>query len=87
MKIPWKSKVFTSFLIVLVSFVFSFGVITAQIDCQNVNPSGFSAGDADYCAGQLDAIIKAYLPAQQNNKKNLASLQSQLDNINKRISA
>lgn len=63
------------------------GVVRAEIDCQNTSPGGMSAADAEFCANQLDSIIKAYLPAQNANKKNLADLQSQLNSINKRVSA
>jgi peptidoglycan hydrolase-like amidase len=62
-------------------------LVRAEIDCQNANPSGFSAGDAEYCSKQLENLINLYLPAQNTNKKNLSALQSQLNDINKRISA
>jgi len=62
-------------------------LLKAEIDCQNTNPSGISAGDAQYCADQLQNLINAYLPAQNANKKSLATLQSQLNDINKRITA
>lgn len=61
--------------------------IHAEIDCQNTSTAGISASDAEYCATQLQNLINTYLPAQNANKQNLASLQSQLDGINKRISA
>lgn len=65
----------------------STGRVSAEIDCQNANPSGLSAGDAQACADQLQNLINEYLPAQTANKKNLAGLQSQLNDINKRITA
>lgn len=58
----------------------------AQIDCQNTDSSNVSPDDAQYCADQLQNLINLYLPAQNTNKKNLANLQSQLNDINKRIS-
>lgn len=61
--------------------------VRAEIDCQNMSTSGISASDAEYCATQLQNLINTYLPAQNTNKQNLASLQSQLSGINKRISA
>lgn len=61
--------------------------VKAEIDCQNANPTSFSSGDAQYCADQLQNLINLYLPAQNANKKNLAVLQSQLNDINTRISA
>lgn len=74
-------------LIIPAFFVYTLSVIKAEIDCQNTSPTGMSAGDAEICANQLQKIIDAYLPAQTANKKNLASLQSQLDVINKRVNA
>lgn len=62
-------------------------LVKAEIDCLSANPSNFSAGDAEYCSNQLDNLLKQYLPAQTNNKKNLVDLQSQLNNLNKRITA
>ncbi|MCX6703871.1 MAG: SpoIID/LytB domain-containing protein [Candidatus Woesebacteria bacterium] len=62
-------------------------LVNAEIDCQNTNPSGFSAGDAQFCADQLQNLINLYLPAQTTNKKNLSALQSQLNDINKRVTA
>jgi SpoIID/LytB domain protein len=65
-----------------------FGTLArAEIDCQNTNTNGISAGDAQYCADQLQNLINVYLPAQNTNKKNLANLQSQLNDINKRTLA
>lgn len=81
------------FLIVFVLAVFlgtAYSVLTpvfAEIDCLNANPSGFSASDAEYCSNQLTNLINQYLPAQQTNKKTLAGLQSQLNDINARITA
>lgn len=83
-----KLLVLTIFLFLISISLFSaFSFVKAEIDCQNANPTGFSAGDADYCAQQLQNLINVYLPAQTANKKNLAGLQSQLADINKRISA
>lgn len=72
------------------SFIFyplPFKLVKAEIDCQNMSTSGISASDAEYCATQLQNLINTYLPAQNTNKQNLASLQSQLNGINKRITA
>ena len=66
-------------------YLLPFNLVKAEIDCQNTNPSGFSAGDAQFCADQLTNIINKYLPAQQANKKNLSVLQTQLSDINKRV--
>lgn len=76
------------FLLIISAFsVYTISVAKAEIDCQNTSPTGMSAGDAEICANQLQKIIDAYLPAQATNKKTLASLQSQLDIINKRVNA
>lgn len=88
-----NSKFRIIFLVVIVaaiSFTFyllPFKLVKAEIDCQNMSTSGISASDAEYCATQLQNLINTYLPAQNTNKQNLASLQSQLNGINKRISA
>ncbi len=79
-------------IVIVIAFTFYFlpfasSLVKAEIDCQNTNPSGFSAGDAQYCSEQLQNLINLYLPAQTTNKKNLSALQSQLNDINKRISA
>lgn len=63
---------------------FNFSLVSAEIDCLNAPAT---AADAEYCGSQLQDLINKYLPAQNTNKKNLAGLQSQLDNINKRINA
>lgn len=82
-----KIKFLFAFLLVFVFSFLVFRFVKADIDCQNTSPSGFSAGDAQYCADQLQNLINIYLPAQNVNKKNLSALQSQLADINKRIAA
>ena len=84
-----KFKVLGFVILILFGICFSkfSDLIKAQIDCQNTDPNSISTDNAQYCADQLQSLINLYLPAQTTNKKNLASLQSQLDNINKRISA
>lgn len=84
-----KFKVLSFGILVLFGIWFlKFGaLVKAEIDCQNTNPSGFSAGDAEYCSKQLENLINLYLPAQNTNKKNLSVLQSQLNDINKRVAA
>jgi peptidoglycan hydrolase-like amidase/peptidoglycan hydrolase CwlO-like protein len=85
----FKNVLLLTAIFVFLVLGFSAGkfIIKAEFDCQNTNPSGFSAGDAQICADQLQNLINLYLPAQTNNKKNLSALQSQLNDINKRISA
>lgn len=83
-----KKKITTLFFLILFfGFFLILNFAKAEIDCQNANPSGFSSSDAQFCADQLQNLINTYLPAQTANKKNLALLQSQLDDINRRISA
>jgi SpoIID/LytB domain protein len=89
MHLKFKNLLLLTIISVLTILSFTLGrfIVKAEIDCQNTNPSGFSAGDAQYCSDQLQNLINLYLPAQTNNKKNLSALQSQLNDINKRISA
>lgn len=81
------SKFFLFILVFLGTAYYVLGTIHAEIDCQNTSPGGMSPGDAEFCANQLQNIINAYLPAQDANKKSLAVLQSQLNDINKRVNA
>lgn len=74
-----------SFTLYLLPFTRS--LVRAEIDCQNTSPGGMSAADAEFCANQLQNIINAYLPAQNTNKKTLASLQTQLNDIERRVTA
>jgi SpoIID/LytB domain protein len=85
---PFKFKIFGFGILILfgIWFMKFGGLVKAEIDCQNTSASGVSAGDAQFCADQLQNIINQYLPAQNNNKKSLSVLQSQLNDINKRIS-
>ena len=77
--------------VIVIAFTFllfhSFTLVQAEIDCQNTSPGGISTGDAQYCADQLQNLINLYLPAQNTNKKNLSALQSQLNDISKRVTA
>lgn len=66
---------------------FTYSLVKAEIDCQNTSASGVSTDTASYCAEQLQNLINLYLPAQNANKKSLATLQSQLNDINKRVTA
>lgn len=84
-----KLKIFFLMIFVLLIGVWSLGSritqVLADIDCQNIDPQS-NISNAEYCANQLQNLINLYLPAQNTNKKNLANLQSQLADINKRIS-
>ncbi|MFC1625594.1 SpoIID/LytB domain-containing protein [Patescibacteria group bacterium] len=80
------------FTLVFVVVVFFFAGVLVQkvvraVDCLNLDPKTASAGDADYCMGELEKIKSQYAPAQQKNKDDLAKLQSQLNDLNKRISS
>lgn len=81
-----KLKGALSMIATFTFFLLTFTFIKAQVDCQNIDP-GSNVQYAEECASQLQNIINQYLPAQNTNKKNLAGLQSQLSNINSRISA
>lgn len=60
--------------------------VHAELDC--LNPASITSNDdRDYCIQEIDRLKGLYLPAQETNKKNLAQLQSQLTNLNKRIKA
>lgn len=79
---------FFAFIFAVVSLATHSVLITvsAQLDCQN--PSSITSnGDRDYCIAELERLKNLYLPAQETNKKNLAVLQSQLSDLNKRINA
>jgi peptidoglycan hydrolase CwlO-like protein len=80
-------KAFFLFIFVLSSFIIyhlSFSIVRATLDC--LNPDSITSNsDRDYCISEIDRLKNLYLPAQENNKKNLASLQSQLSNLTKRI--
>ncbi len=70
-------------------FLFSFltiKLVNAQPSCDSPTAQ-MSPDDAQFCADQLQNLINVYLPAQTTNKKNLAGLQSQLADINRRIAA
>lgn len=82
-----RTFIFAVLILVGISSLEPRVLVKAELDCLNANPSSFSAGDAETCSNQLDNLIKQYLPAQTNNKKDLANLRSQLGNINKRMSA
>ena len=81
------SKIILAAVAFMCTAYFILNTVHAEIDCQNTSPGGMSAGDAEFCANQLQNIINAYLPAQDANKKSLAVLQSQLNDINKRVNA
>lgn len=78
---------FVFLISIFTSLFLNFTIVKGALDCLNSNPNTFSPDDAQQCSDQLQSLINLYLPAQTTNRKNLADLQSQLDNINKRISA
>lgn len=82
-----KIKISFIFSILIVVFLASLSFIKAELDCLNTDITKVSAGDASICADQLKSLIEKYLPAQEKNKKDLAGLRSQLNNINQRITA
>ena len=59
-------------------------VAYAVPDCMN-SASITTNGDRDYCISQIESLKNQYLPAQQKNKQDLATLQTQLAGLTKRI--
>lgn len=59
--------------------------VHAEPDC--LGSAVLSPDDASYCIDKIEQIKNQYLGAQTTNKKDLANLQSQLDNLNQRITA
>lgn len=60
-------------------------IIFAEPDC--LGSATLSAADATFCITKIEEIKNQYLSAQTKNKKDLAGLQAQLSDLNKRISA
>lgn len=80
-----KLKILGFFSFTLLLF-YSFTLIKSAPDC--LNPSSITSNDdRDYCVAEIDRLKNLYLPAQTTNKKNLATLQLQLNDLNKRIAA
>jgi SpoIID/LytB domain protein len=57
-------------------------LVLAEPDCNNPGP-----GDLDYCIQKIQQEIDALKPAHEYNKKELADLREQLDDLNKRIAS
>jgi len=61
-------------------------IAKASPNCSD--PSSITSNDdRDYCVAEIERLKNLYLPAQEANKKDLAGLQSQLTDLNKRIQA
>lgn len=59
-------------------------VTSAALDC--LNPASITSNDdRDECISEIERLKDQYLPAQQKNKQDLATLQSQLADLTKRI--
>lgn len=77
-----------SFLLILVLlflstiFLTNSSFISAESDCDNPGPEYY-----DHCYLKIQQEIDALKPAHEYNKKELAGLRSQLDNLKKRIAA
>lgn len=75
-----------TFIVIVFLLFYSSNLIRGALDC--LNPASITSNDdRDYCVAEIDRLKNLYLPAQTTNKKNLATLQSQLNNLNKRIAA
>jgi peptidoglycan hydrolase-like amidase len=80
-----KLKILGLFIFVFL-LVFSITQVKGELNC--LDPASISSNtDRDICINQIEALKNQYLPAQTTNKKNLAALQSQLNDLNKRIAA
>lgn len=78
-------KLFLVFVILATSTLLlfhSFTLTTAEPNCDAPGP-----GDIDFCLEKIQAQIDALSPAQEYNKKELADLRQQIENLESRISA
>ncbi len=83
-KVKFISIIFISFLILFTAVRLVFAV--SESDCLNKNINELSDGEKNDCIYVIiPRIIAAYTPAQEQNKKDLAGLQTQLSDINKRL--
>ncbi len=76
-----KRLVFRTILI-LVLFMFSFGWINAEPNCDHPGP-----GDIDFCLQRIQQEIDALTPAHETNKKELSDLDRRLESLKKQIAA
>jgi len=82
-----KLKTLLLFLgIVFTFYLLPFTLVKGELNC--LDPASITSNtDREICIKQLEDLKNQYLPAQITNKKNLATLQLQLNNLNKRIAA
>ncbi len=64
----------------------SFLIIYAEPNC-DVPPATYDEATYQFCWDKIEQLKNQYLPAQQKNKQDLATLQLQLANLNKKIKA
>lgn len=77
-----------AFCVFAVRFPSFFVFAVSESDCLNNDPKTMSAGDREECINTIiPAIIAKYAPAQAQNKKDLAGLQTQLAGLNSKIQA
>ena len=82
-----------AFSLVFLGLTFAFLFFTSakadiNSDCQNEDPAQLvQEGKVDQCTQILSGIASSIGAANATNQKNLAALQSQLDNLNNRIEA
>ncbi|HSX48988.1 MAG TPA: SpoIID/LytB domain-containing protein [Candidatus Saccharimonadales bacterium] len=84
-----KSNRLKIFLI-LTLFCFTFFVSNKKINVSHAepncnDPSSVAIGDMQYCIDKLKALADQLAPAQENNKRELAGLNSQITNIKNQI--
>ncbi len=76
-----KKLVFVSiFIFSLLTTNYSLPTVSAEPNCENP-----SRGDVDYCIQKINDEIKALSPANETNKKELSSLQSEIKSLTKKI--
>ncbi len=80
-----KTKLFVFVILILSGVWFlKFSDLALALDCSDPNAK-LSSDDATTCYNQIEALKNQYASAQTTNKKNLAQLQSQLNDLNKRV--
>ncbi len=77
------------YFIFILTFIFlstySLTIVSGDLNCEA--PSSVPIGDMQHCIDLLGQKINALMPAQENNKKELAGLNSQFASLQKQITA
>lgn len=89
-RLPYNENVINSktklavILISIVSFVFLYGKVFAEPNCDDPNTK-LSPDDAQFCADKIQRDIAALAPAHEQNKKELSNLNNKVSSIKKQI--